>query len=225
MSSPNIHLYSWCRSSCSGRLRVALQLKDLPYELTSVNLLNGDQKKPEYLALNPSGTVPTLIHTLDSGEKVTIGQSHAALEYLEDVFPSHPLLPSDPAKRAYVRTLCQILVADVQPLTNLTTHLKIQAIGGEALATTWAKDFMEKGFAVFEKLAEKSAGRFTFGDEITLADVCLIPAAWGYQRIGQNLEKYPTMKRVFDELEKLEAVKKAHWARQPETPEELRLKD
>src|SRR5690242_7035917 len=114
MATPAVTLHTYFRSSSSGRLRIALNLKAIPYSPVFVNLGTNEQKTPAYLALNPGGTVPLLVHAGNS-----IGQSSAALEYLEEAFPDAPaLLPpaSDPAGRAFVRELVALVVADMQPV-------------------------------------------------------------------------------------------------------------
>lgn len=225
MSDPKITLYTYFRSSCSARLRIALNLKNLSYTSIPVNLLKGEQSSPEHRAINPSGTVPALViesSPSSSSGNVTITQSLSALEYLDEIptGKSHPLLPSDPATRALVRSLADIIACDVQPVTNLRILKKVDGLGGDR--TVWAKGLIEEGFSAYEKILEKSAGRFSVGDDVTLADVCLVPAAWGAERVGVDFGLFPLLKGVVGRLEELEAVKKAHWKAQGDTPVELR---
>ncbi|KKY20237.1 putative maleylacetoacetate isomerase [Diplodia seriata] len=120
-ASPSLHLHTYFRSSCSGRLRIALHLKQLPFTTTAVHLLKGEQSSAAYRALNPSGTVPTLTHTLSPNRTIAITQSTAALEYLDEAFPAAgpALFPKDDVeRRAHVRTLVAIVACDTQPLTN-----------------------------------------------------------------------------------------------------------
>ncbi|KKZ64761.1 glutathione S-transferase [[Emmonsia] crescens] len=240
------HLYSYFRSSCASRLRIALNLKQIPYTTTFVNLLKGEQLSDAHRALNPSATVPVLAVTSTSdaaAEKtISIGQSIAALEYLEEVFTntnittsSSPLIgttqptttttpllppPTDPQSRARVRTLVNIIACDIQPVTNLRIQKRVKALGADN--TLWARELMVDGFAALEAQMSQWAGGFAVGDAISLADVCLVPAVWAAQRVEVDMKPYPTVTRVFERLEGLEAVKKAHWRRQPDTPEELR---
>ncbi|PGH29952.1 maleylacetoacetate isomerase [[Emmonsia] crescens] len=248
------HLYSYFRSSCASRLRIALNLKQIPYTTTFVNLLKGEQLSNAHRALNPSATVPVLAVTSTStsgteaeaaAEKtISIGQSIAALEYLEEVFTNTnittsslpligtqpatttiPLLPppTDPQSRARVRTLVNIIACDIQPVTNLRIQKRVKALGADN--TLWARELMVDGFAALETQMSQWAGGFAVGDAISLADVCLVPAVWAAQRVEVDMKPYPTVTRVFERLEGLEAVKKAHWRRQPDTPEELRSGD
>ncbi|KAL2822012.1 glutathione S-transferase [Aspergillus granulosus] len=228
-TNPKVTLYTYFRSSCSARLRIALALKSITYTPIHINLLKGEQSGPENKAVNPSATVPTLILEFpsdsDTGPKtVTITQSLAALEYLEETFSNQgaSLLPpsSDHEARAIVRTLSSIIACDIQPVTNLRILKRVAPFGVDRAA--WSKDLIEDGFAAYEAIAEHSAGVFSVGDAISMADVCLIPAVWGAERCGVDLGKYPTIKRVAEALEKEAAVKEGHWTTQGDTPDEFR---
>lgn len=217
-----IILYTYFRSSCSGRLRIALNLKDIPYESKYVNLLKGEQSSDDYDSINPSHSVPSLRFSQE-GKETTIVQSLAALEYLEEAFEAKQnLLPpiSDPLGRAQVRTLASIIACDTQPVTNLRILSRAAKLGGSK--EEWAKDLMTEGLRAYDRLAEKSAGKYSYGDNVTLADVCLVPAVWGGIRFGVDLAQLSTVKRVYEALSELEAVKRAHWKNQGDTPEELR---
>lgn len=222
--SPKITLYTYFRSSCAARLRIALNLKSLTYTPVHVNLLKGEQLNASYLEINPSGTVPALVVEYPSQKPVTITQSLAALEYLDEIpaGAAYPLLPpmSDLAGRATVRALSDIIVSHVQPVTNLSIQKKIGALGADR--TAWAKALTEDRLQGYESIAAKTAGAYSVGDRITMADVCLVPAAWGAERLGVDLKMFPTIHKVVERLEGEEAVKKAHWKSQEDTPEELR---
>ncbi|PYH98815.1 Maleylacetoacetate isomerase [Aspergillus ellipticus CBS 707.79] len=230
MTTTNIHLHTYFRSSCSARLRIALRLKSLPYTSIPINLLKDEQHDPKNTALNPSATVPTLILTSTNNNPATttttiIPQSLAALEYLEEVYPDkHPLLPplSDPEARATVRTLANIIACDVQPVTNLRILKRVAPLGMDR--AEWSRGLVEEGLQAYEEIAVKSAGAFSVGDRVTLADVCLLPAVWGAERVGVDVQgQYPTVWRVKEGLEGLEAVREAHWRNQGDTPEEFRV--
>ncbi|KAL3452603.1 glutathione S-transferase [Aspergillus insuetus] len=229
-ASPKITLYTYFRSSCSARLRIALALKSLPYTSVHINLLKGEQTGLENKAVNPSATVPTLIlefpdtETGSTPKTVTITQSLAALEYLEEAFPTQgaSLLPptSSPEARAIVRTLSSIISCDVQPVTNLRILKRVAPFGIDRAA--WSKDLIEDGFAAYEAIVEGSAGIFSVGDTISMADVCLIPAVWGAERVGVDIAKFPTIRRVTEALERDAAVREGHWKTQGDTPDEFR---
>lgn len=226
MTDPKITLYTYFRSSCSARLRIALNLKSLSYTSTYVNLLKGEQSSDAHKAINPSGTVPALVIEYPNQKPITITQSLAALEYLDEI-PSgqkggHLLLPllSDPEGRATVRTLSDIISCDIQPVTNLRILKKVGEVGVDRAA--WSKGLIEQGLEAYEKIVAETAGLYSVGDKVTMADVCLVPAAWGAERVGVDLGAFPTLKGVVDRLEGLEAVKKGHWKTQEDTPEDLR---
>ncbi len=225
-STPKFKLYTYFRSSCSGRLRIALNLKSIPYQPVCVNLLKGEQLSLEHKAINPSASVPVLVSEISQGgteQTFVVGQSISALEYLEEACPhTRPLLPplSQSTARAQVRNLVNIVACDIQPVTNLRIQKRVKAIGGDP--TLWSCELMAEGFEAFERAADKSAGTFCVGDDITLADVCLVPAVWSAQRVGLDLEPYPIVRRMFETMLKENAVMEAHWKNQPDTPEDLR---
>ncbi|EGD83787.1 maleylacetoacetate isomerase [Trichophyton rubrum D6] len=230
MSPSNVkfQLYTYFRSSCAGRLRIALNLKSTPYEPIFVNLLKGEQLSDEHKEINPNATVPVLLSTHQENGKSTtfkVTQSLAALEYLEESLPNtRALLPpvSNPEARAQARELALLIATDIQPVTNLRAQKKVKQL--DADATKWALEFSVAGFTAFEKTVVHSAGKFCVGDEITLADVCLVPAVWSAERVGLKLADYPTTKRIYDLMLEEAAVKEAFWQNQPDTPEELRMK-
>ena len=170
-----LHLYTYYRSSCSARLRIAVHLKGLssPDTLTStyISLIDGSHKKDDYVRQNPSGTVPTLIITTPLGKSTVITQSIAALEYLEEAYPQlqPQLLPTDIAQRAKVRELVNIVACDIQPPTNLNILTTISSLSGDRAA--FAKRKMTEGLKAYEKLLEGCSGKYSVGDEITMADV------------------------------------------------------
>jgi maleylacetoacetate isomerase len=216
-----VQLYTYYRSSCSGRMRIALDLKNITPTYKYVNLIKNEQSSEEYSRINPSLAVPTLIITKTSGPTTKLTQSIPALEYLEEAYPNlRPLLPKEADARATVRTLAAVIASDVQPLTNLRMLKKVGDLGGDKAA--YAKEIMTAGLRAYEAIAKESAGRFSVGDEVTLADVCLVPAIWGAERFGVDFGEMPTVRGVYERLGELDEVKKAHWKRQEDTPVELR---
>ncbi|KYK54255.1 maleylacetoacetate isomerase [Drechmeria coniospora] len=219
-AGPRYTLYSYFRSSCSARLRIVLNLKGIPYDLVPVNLLKDEQLSASHRALNPSATVPLLVSG-DDGLK--IGQSVAAIEYLDEVHPTTPMLPpsSEPEARAVVRTLAAIIACDTQPVTNLRIMRRVRALSGNA--EDWNRDLMTDGLRAYEAVAKEHAGKYSYGDCITVADACLLPAVWNAERFGVDLTAFPTIAKVVANLDKHPEVKRAHYFRQPDTPEELRI--
>lgn len=218
-SPPEFLLHTYYRSSCSGRLRIALNLKNIPAKYIHVLLYKDEQFSKEHQDLNPSGSVPVLTHLVRDGLSFPITQSVAAIEYLEEVYPDQqPLLPSlsRPLDRAKVRTLVNIITNDVQPITNRRINKAVVKFGADALH--WNKLFMSQGLEAYERLALRTAGVYSVGDSVTMADVCLIPAIWAAEKHDVELEKLPTIMRVYRKLSELDAVQRAHWSVQEDMP-------
>lgn len=163
-------LYSYWRSTTSLRVRAALNLKGVPYDIRPVNLPHGAQHRSDYAALNPARGVPTLV--LDDGTVLT--QSMAILEWLDEAYPSTALLPSDPVKRAQVRAAAQIIAMDIHPINNLKVTEHLKGMGHSAgEVSDWMRDWMAQGFAAFQATISQE-GPFSFGDTLTQADLCLV---------------------------------------------------
>ena len=215
-------LYTYYRSSCSARVRIAAFLKGIDLKYKFIHLLKNEQQGSEYVEkLNPSKTVPTLV-VRDGDKEVYIRQSIAILEYFEEKYPNaRPLLPvSDAIERAQVRELVNIVACDIQPVTNLRILNKVRPLG--VVAEEWQQEFMNDGFEAYERIASTSAGKFSVGDAVTLADVVLIPAVDGALRFKVDVDRFPTIKRVYEEAMKIEAFRQGGWKAQPDTPEEFR---
>ncbi|EHK46899.1 hypothetical protein TRIATDRAFT_282450 [Trichoderma atroviride IMI 206040] len=223
MSNPTYTIYSYFRSSCSARLRMVLNLKGIEYEMKTINLLKQEHLSGEHKALNPNATVPLLLRKGSDGSIFKVGQSLAAIEYLDETLPqSYQLLPpiSDPEARAVTRTLANIIACDLQPVTNLRIMKRIKRLG--ASPEQWNKEIMTEVLQAYETTAKDSSGQYSVGDNITLADVCLLPAVWNAQRYGVDLNTFPIITKTSENLSKHPAIIKAHWQNQPDTPEELR---
>jgi maleylacetoacetate isomerase len=200
-------LFDYFRSSASYRVRIALNLKGVEYEAVSVDLLHGKQKEAEYRTQNPQGLVPML--DVD-GHRIT--QSLAIIGYLEATRPEPPLLPTDPADAAHVRTLALIVACDIHPLNNLRI---LKYLGGplgqeEEARNAWYRHWVAEGLAALEAQAAPRAGRFLFEDRLTLADVCLVPQLFNARRFEVPLEDYPTLLRADGQAKLIEAFAAAH---------------
>lgn len=216
-SNSTLLLHTYYRSSCSGRLRIALSIKEIQARYTYVNLGDGERRKSDYIDLNPSGTVPVLTHLRNGKPVVSITQSIAALEYLEEVSGDRdPLLPTESVARAQVRVLMNVIAMDTQPLTNSSLVQRVAELG--ANATDWHKRYLARGLRTYESLVAQTVGRYSVGDQPTLADVCLVPCVWNAEQYGVDLEAFPTVMRVYKTMMELEAVQKAHWRNQVDCP-------
>jgi maleylacetoacetate isomerase len=208
-------LYGYFRSSASFRMRIALNLKRLPYEMRFVHLRRGDQFAAEYTKLNPQEQVPTLV--TDRGDVLV--QSPAILEYLEETHPSPALLPRDPIERARVRALAMVVGCDIHPIDNLRvlTYLQKAIQVTEGQFEDWFNHWIALGFRALEAmLADPRTGRFCHGDEPGLADVYLVPQVFNARRFKLSLAPYPAIQRIFDACMQHEAFDKAQPSKQPD---------
>jgi len=211
-----IKLYTFFRSSAAFRARIALNLKGLAYEPSFVHLRKGEQRSPAYVALNPEGLVPAL--EIDG---LTLSQSLAIIEYLDETRPTPPLLPSAPAGRARARSLAEIVACDIHPIDNarvlayLTRVLKCD----EGQIGAWYLHWIDLGLASLEaRLSrERETGKFCHGDAPGLADICLVPQLFNAMRYDKDpLTRRPTIKRIFEACMALEAFDKAQPSKQPD---------
>lgn len=208
-----MELYTYYRSTSSYRLRIALALKGLGYQAVPVNLLKGEQRGAEYLALNPQGRVPAL--RTDSGELLV--QSPAIIEYLEELHPEPALLPKAAESRAKVRGVALIIGCDIHPLHNVSVLNQLRQLGhDDAQVNQWIGHWISQGLAAVEQLIGDEG--FCFGDAPGLADVYLVPQLYAAERFNIDLSSYPRIRRVAALAEQHPAFLKAHPARQPDTP-------
>ena len=212
-----LKLYTYFRSSAAYRVRIALNLKGLPYEAVPVHLLRngGQQNQADYRARSPLGTVPTLAV---GDESYT--QSLAIIEYLEETRPHPALLPATAEGRARVRALAQTIACDIHPLNNLRV---LQYLGKEFGITQeqkddWYRHWTSVGLAAVEKLlaGNPRTGVFCHGDTPGVADCCLIPQVFNARRFNYPLDGLPTIMRIVDACEQLPAFQNAAPARQPD---------
>jgi maleylpyruvate isomerase len=213
----NMKLYGYFRSSASYRVRIALNLKNLPYEYVPVHLVRdgGEQLKPEYRKVNGDGIVPTLV----DGHEV-MPQSLAIIEYLEETHPEPPLLPGTPADRAYVRSVALQVACEIHPINNLRVlkYLKHTLRVDDDAKDAWYRHWIEAGFATLDAHLAGSArtGKLCFGDTPTLADACLIPQVFNAQRFKVDTAKFPTIQRIYDHAMGLDAFARAAPGVQPD---------
>jgi len=209
-------LFDYCRSSTAYRVRIALNLKGMEYQQVPVNLVSGEQRSDDHLARNPQGLVPVLE---DNG--VQISQSMAICEYLDEAYPQDDLkfMPADALGRARVRSLSQLIACDIHPVDNLRVLKRLVGELGasEEQKLDWYRHWVYEGFnALEERLAnDAQTGKFCHGDQISLADICLVPQVFNAKRFNCDMSRYPTISRISDELLKIEAIANAHPDLQP----------
>nr|WP_315490071.1 maleylacetoacetate isomerase [uncultured Rhodoferax sp.] len=213
-----LQLYSYFRSSASYRVRIALNLKGLPYEYVAVHLLKdgGQQHTADYQRINPAELVPALV---DDGH--AIGQSLAIMEYLDETRPELPaLLPRDALGRARVRGLAQSIACEIHPLNNLRVlqYLENDLNLDEAAKATWYRHWITLGFTALETMLANNphTGTFCHGDTPGLADCCLIPQLANARRFDTPLEAFPTILRIERACLALDAFAKASPQVQPD---------
>ena len=209
-SATMLSLHTYFRSSASYRVRIALELKALPYSSLPVHLVRGggEQHAAAFAALNPAELVPVL---RDGG--VTLTQSMAIIEYLDEVHPAPPLLPGSAAERARIRALSQAIACEIHPLNNLRVLKWLQLCAGmdQQARSVWYAHWVNEGFRALESMlaTSDSTGRFCHGDAPTLADCCLVPQIYNAERFAVSMEPYPTLSRIHGACLELPAFQRA----------------
>jgi maleylacetoacetate isomerase/maleylpyruvate isomerase len=208
-------LYSFWRSSAAFRVRIALNLKGVEYKVIPVHLRKGggEQLQESYQALNPNGLVPLYI---DAG--VTLHQSAAIIEFLEEKYPKPALLPTKIEDRAWVRGLAQDIAADIHPLNNLRVLRYLVGKFGisDEARITWYNHWLEKGLASLEKRLSNDArvGQFCYGDQPGMADTFLVPQVFNAYDAKINFSSYPTLNRITQNCMQLPTFINASWEHQ-----------
>lgn len=201
-------LYGYWRSSAAYRVRIALQWKQLSVEHIPVHLVQngGEQHSAAYRQLNPSELVPTLVD-----DDVSVNQSLAIVEYLDEKHPDFPLLPSDLASRAIVRALALDIAADLHPLNNLRVlqYLTGPLALSEEQKLAWIHHWLHVGFQSLEQKLAQTSGRYCYQDQVTLADVCLVPQVYNALRFQLDMSDYPVIHRIYLQCQQLDAFQKA----------------
>jgi maleylacetoacetate isomerase len=208
----SIRLYSYWRSSAAYRVRIALNLKGLEYETVPVSLLPGvsEHRQDTYRARNPQMLVPFL----EDGDVAT-AQSMAILEYLEEAYPDPALLPATSAERAAVRSFCNSICSDVHPLNNLRVlnYLRDEFSISDQQQSAWYAHWIHESFRAADAAAAQHGGPFVFGEQVTLADACLVPQVYNARRFKVPLDAYPALVAVDAhclELPEFEAASPEH---------------
>ena len=199
-----ITLYDYWRSSAAYRLRIAFGIAGLSFDSISVDLLTGEHRGAENLERNPQGLVPSVVINDE-----TLTQSLAVIEYLDEA-GYHSFLPKDLIGRARNRALSYAIAMEIHPVCNLSVAKFAAAnSGGEIDMASWMNTFIPKGLAGFESML-RDEGPYCQGDQITMADLCLVPQVYNADRWNVDMTPFPKTQSVFENLSKVTAVQKAH---------------
>ncbi|MNU50183.1 Maleylpyruvate isomerase [compost metagenome] len=205
-------LHGYFRSTASWRVRIALGLKGLEAGQVIHHLRKGEQRAPEYLALNPQGLLPSFV--TDDGAVLT--QSLAIIEYLDETSPAPSLLPADPVQKAKVRAVAQAVACDIHPVQNLKVLQRLRDLGlGEEVVQDWASTVIEEGLDAVDKLLADQPGPFAFGDGPTLADLCIVPQLGNARRFGVEI-RWPRLLALEAACLELPAFQNAAPGKQPD---------
>jgi maleylacetoacetate isomerase len=203
-----ITLYDYFRSTASYRVRIALNLKHLDYQLKEIHLVNngGEQFSSDYKNINPLSRVPTLVDN-----DFTLTQSLAIIEYLDAKYPTNKLIPADLKLAGQVRAFSQIIACDIHPLNNLSIlkYLKQKLNVSDEAKNKWYHHWIINGFDAIEKILQSSSGKYCFGDSITLADISLVAQVYNANRFNVSLVNYPNIVRINNNCLELDEFKKA----------------
>jgi maleylacetoacetate isomerase len=209
----SMRVYGFWRSIASFRVRVALRLKDLPFEETSVDILSGEQFGPGYDVVNPEHVVPTFTH-----DGYSLFQSMAIMEYLDDIKPVPRLLPEDIRERAYARSLALMTIADAHPLVvpRVRNHVA-KTFGADAKAIeSWGRHWTTEGLATYERLlARRAPAPFALGAEPGLADICIAGQVVGAHFLKIELSPFPIVADLAERCFKMVEFASSHPFEQP----------
>jgi maleylacetoacetate isomerase len=209
-----VKLYSYFRSSAAYRVRIALNLKGIAYDTTPIHLVKdgGHNRRPEFRAVNPQMRVPVLV--TPAGDVLI--QSLAIIEYLDETHPQPALLPGDPIRRAKVRALADLIACDIHPLNNVgpLRYLKNSMAQQQSAIDAWYHHWVVAGFDALEALMEPAP--YACGNEVTLADLCLVPQVYNARRLKVPLDKFPKIVGVDKACAALDAFDRARPENQPD---------
>ena len=210
-------LYGYFRSSTAYRTRIALNLKGLDYDYVAVNLAQDEQLNEAFKSINPQGLVPVL-----QVDDLSLYQSPAILEWLEEVYPKNPLLPKDAIGRMHVRAISAMIGCDMHPINNrrILQYLRCELSVDENDVMAWCNRWISEGFAALEKrlAADKNRGKFCYGNHPTFADCYLIPQVSSARRFKVDMSAYPNIVDIDAHCRTLKAFADADPMMQPDVP-------
>jgi maleylacetoacetate isomerase/maleylpyruvate isomerase len=208
-----VTLYSAWRATAPYRVRIGLALKGVAYDYSPIDLIRGDQRSPEYEAVNRQKLTPAL----DLGAGHVLTQSLAILEWLDETHPEPPILPKAALDRQAVRTMALIVACDIHPLNNTRVGRKLNKMGIDAAGILeWTQGWIRDGFDALEPLVARHGRGFAFGETPTIADCCLIPQVYSANRYEVDLSPYPAIRAVNERALAHPAFQAAHPTKQPD---------
>jgi len=220
MTAETIKLYSYWRSSACYRVRIALNLKAIPFETVPINLVHagGGQHTAEFNEINPQELIPVLVH----GGRL-LRQSLAIMDYLDEIWTSGiPLVPAVARDRQRVRAIAQMIACDIHPLNNLRVMQYLESAFGadQSQRDQWTRHWIRTGFVALEKVLDDnpSTGTYCEGDMPTMADCCLVPQVYNAKRFGINVDEFPNIARIDAACLALPEFDAARPEKQPDAP-------
>lgn len=209
-------LYSYFRSSSAYRVRIACNLKQLPFDYVPVHLNRngGEQYSKHFGGLNPQQAVPVL-----QDEGLVVSQSLAIIEYLDEQYCEPPLLPRSNVGRARVRSLSQYIACEMHPLNNLRVLKFLTGPMGllEEQKLSWIRHWLETGLTALERELAEAGGAFCYGDTPTMADCCLAPQLYNARRFDVDVSRFPALNAIDERCQQIDAFHIAHPDRQPDS--------
>ncbi len=201
-------------------MRIALHYKNIDYEYRPIHLVKdgGEQRKEDYLSVNPKGEVPYFI----DGD-LKLSQSMAILSYIDEKWPQNPLFPDDRGLRSRCIQLSEIINSGIQPLQNLRVMQEVVKRFGcsDQEKKNWSSFWIEEGLSVLERELGLFKGPFSMGKDLTCVDLYLIPQIYNAKRFGIDLKRFPRLVDINDSCLKLDPFIKADPKNQPDSPSDL----
>lgn len=215
-------LYSYYRSSTAYRVRIALHMKGIGFDMIPVHLAKGEQFNDMYRLVNPMASVPTLVH-----DDFTLTQSMAILNYLDNIAPQPPLAAGNHQELAYVREVALTIATDIHPLTNLRVLKEIgESFGAnEEQKNAWVLRWASSGMVAVETLLREQGrtGKFALGDQVSVADLCIVPQMYNMRRYKMPIDHLPLCRMVEENCMALPAFQRAAPESQPDAPADIEI--